>query len=84
MGRTERMDWFLKYYAKVCKQNPDVRINKSTIYAGLMDYGLSQDEKRKRIRPLFNKWIAHFKNKNLKVFHAPEQDGFLQFHNKDY
>ena len=52
MGRTERMDWFLKYYAKVCKQNPDVRINKSTIYAGLMDYGLSQDEKRKRIRPL--------------------------------
>lgn len=84
MGRTERMDWFLKYYAKVCKQNPDVRINKSTIYAGLMDYGLSQDEKRKRIRPLFNKWIDHFKNKNLKVFHAPEQDGFLQFHNKDY
>ena len=60
MGRTERMDWFLKYYAKVCKQNPDVRINKSTIYAGLMDYGLSQDEKRKRIRPLFNKWIDHF------------------------
>lgn len=82
MSRIERMDWFLKYYAKVCKQNPGVQINKSTIYAGLMDYGLSQDEKRKRIRPLFNKWMEHFRNKNLEVFHAPEQDGFLQFHNK--
>lgn len=84
MTRVEKIDSFLKYYAKVYKQNPSLQINKNTIYAGLMNYGLMDDEKNKSIRPLFDKWIKRYEDKNLNVFHSTRQNRFLQFHNDGY
>ncbi len=81
MTKLEKMDEFLKYYAKVYKQNPNISINKSTIYSGLATYGLTEDEKHKSIDYLFNEWINHFNNKKLNVFYSEKQPGFLQFHN---
>lgn len=84
MTKTEKMDEFLKYYAKVFKQNPSLQINKETIYAGLMNYGLDEHEQRQDIRPLFDKWIRRYEGKNLDVFHSTRQNRFLQFHNNGY
>lgn len=84
MTKAEKMDEFLKYYAKVFKQNPSLQINKDTIYAGLMNYGLDVHEQKQDIRPLFDKWISRYEGKNLDVFHSTRQNRFLQFHNNGY
>ena len=84
MTKTEKMDEFLKYYAKVFKQNPSLQINKDIIYAGLMNYGLDEHEQNQSIRPLFDKWIKRYDNKKLDVFHSTRQNRFLQFHNDGY
>ncbi len=81
MTKLEKMDEFLKYYAKVYKQNPNLSINKSTIYSGLANYGLNEDEKHKGIDNLFNEWLNYYSNKKLNVFYSERQPGFLQFHN---
>ena len=75
---------FLKYYAKIYKQNPELPILRDTIYHGLMTYGLKEEEKQDNsIKYMFNKWIEHYKNTNLIVYESELQKRFLQFHSSN-
>ena len=46
MNNPVEIDEFLKYYAKIYKQNPELPILRDTIYHGLMTYGLKEEEKQ--------------------------------------
>ena len=43
-SRIVQMEEFLKYHAKLYKQNPGLKIKKETIYNDLMNYELQNDE----------------------------------------
>ena len=84
MNNPVEIDEFLKYYAKIYKQNPELPILRDTIYHGLMTYGLKEEEKQdKSIKYMFNKWIEHYKNTNLIVYESELQKRFLQFHSSN-
>lgn len=79
MNRTTEMDNFLKYYATIYFQNPNLEITSDTFYNGLMNYGIT-DEISGKVKDLFNPWIDRFKNSShLNVYHTPRQNRFLQF-----
>ena len=81
MNNPVEIEDFLKYYAKIYKQNPNLPIVRDTIYYGLATYGISEEEKQnKSIKYMFPNWINHFQNTNLHVFESDMQKGFLQFH----
>lgn len=81
MNNPVEIEEFLKYYAKIYKQNPNLPIVRDTIYHGLATYGISEKEKQnKGIKYMFPNWINHFQNTNLHVFESDMQKGFLQFH----
>ena len=46
MNNPVEINEFLKYYAKIYKQNPELPILRDTIYHGLMTYGLKEEEKQ--------------------------------------
>lgn len=78
------MDSFIKYYANIYKQNPDIPFNSDIIYNGLMNYGLSRDEQNNRsfgfeLKQLENYFNANKKENGLNVFVHPSQPHFLQF-----
>ena len=50
MNNPVEIDEFLKYYAKIYKQNPELPILRDTIYHGLMTYGLKEEEKPKQMK----------------------------------
>lgn len=78
MNRTIEMDDFLKYYATIYEQNPNLNITSDTFYNALMNYGVT--EISGNIKYLFEHWIDRFKNSNhLNVFHTSTQKRFLQF-----
>ncbi len=81
MNNPVEIEEFLKYYARIYKQNPNLPIVRDTIYYGLATYGISEEEKQnKSIKYMFPNWINHFQNTNLDVFESDMQKGFLQFH----
>lgn len=83
--RFEEIDNFLKYFAKIYEQNPDVEIRKDTFYHELCgyDYNDSPDQYEK-IGYYFDQWKDRFReSKSLDVFHSPAQKRFLQFHSKE-
>ena len=45
MNNPVEINKFLKYYAKIYKQNPELPILRDTIYHGLMTYGLKEEDK---------------------------------------
>lgn len=83
MNRFQEIEQFLQQFGKVYSQNPDLEINKDTIYDALRNYGLSQQEQvNPHISHNFNKWIENFRHsKHLNVYHDPRQKKFLQFRN---
>lgn len=84
MNNPVEINEFLKYYAKIYKQNPELPILRDTIYHGLMTYGLKEEEKQDNsIKYMFNKWIEHYKNTNLIVYESELQKRFLQFHSSN-
>ena len=63
MNNPVEIEEFLKYYAKIYKQNPNLPIVRDTIYHGLATYGISEEEKQnKSIKYMFPNWINHFEN----------------------
>lgn len=48
MNNPVEIEDFLKYYAKIYKQNPNLPIVRDTIYYGLATYGISEEEKTKQ------------------------------------
>ena len=84
MNNPVEIDEFLKYYAKIYKQNPGLPILRDTIYHGLMTYGLNEEEKQnKSIKYMFANWMEHYKNTNLIVYESELQKRFLQFHSSN-
>ena len=84
MNNPVEINEFLKYYAKIYKQKPELPILRDTIYHGLMTYGLKEEEKQDNsIKYMFNKWIEHYKNTNLIVYESELQKRFLQFHSSN-
>ena len=84
MNNPVEIEEFLKYYARIYKQNPNLPIARDTIYYGLATYGIGEEEKQnKSIKYMFPNWINHFRNTNLHVFESDMQKGFLQFHTSD-
>lgn len=84
MNNPVEIEEFLKYYAKIYKQNPNLPIVRDTIYHGLATYGISADEQQnKSIKYMFSNWINHFQNSNLHVYESDMQKRFLQFHTSD-
>lgn len=86
MNREIQINEFLKYFAKIYIQNPNLEIYSDTIYSGLMNYGLTKEEiKNRSIKDNFDKWINNFRNdQNLNVYHSERQTRFLQFFSKKY
>lgn len=84
MNNPVKIDEFLKYYAKIYKQNPGLPILRDTIYHGLMTYDLNDEEKQNgSIKYMFTNWIEHYKNTNLIVYQSELQKRFLQFHSSN-
>ena len=84
MNNPVEIEEFLKYYARIYNQNPNLPIVRDTIYHGLTTYGISDEEKKnKSIKYMFPKWINYFKNSNLHVYESDMQKHFLQFHTSD-
>lgn len=86
MSRFGEIDNFLKYYASVFYENPNLNINSDVFYSALMNYGLSEEEiNNNDIRENFQDWENYFKDRqNIQVFESPYQARFLQFHNKNF
>lgn len=84
MNRYQNMEEFLKFFASVYNENPDLEIDKNTIYSNLAIYGLTQEDINDRyIGDNFENWIDNFQNDpNLSVYYTQIQPGFLQFQNK--
>lgn len=84
MNRYENMGNFLQFFASVYSQNPNLEIDRDTLYSYLATYGLTEEEiKDREIGDNFQSWIDSFQNDpNLAVFYTERQPGFLQFHNK--
>ena len=82
-SREIEINEFLKYFARLYEQNPNLPIESDTIYSHLANYGLTQEEiNDKDIRFNFDKWIEFFRNKsNINVFHTDRQNRFLHFRN---
>lgn len=78
------MNNFLLYFQQIYYYNPDFQISNKTLYAGLMNYGYTNEElKNNNISNHFIDWINRFSNvSNLDVFYTDRQKGFLQFQNK--
>lgn len=84
MNSPVEIEEFLKYYARIYKQNPTLPILRDTIYHGLATYGISVEEQQnKSIKYMFPNWIKHFQNSNLHVYESDMQKRFLQFHTSD-
>lgn len=84
MNKEQILDNFLKYYAQILKQNPDLTLYQDTFYYELMNYGLTNEEiKDNNISNYFLDWTTHFKNSNLYVGQITPQPGFCQFVNKE-
>ena len=49
MNNSVEVEEFLKYYARIYKQNPNLPIVRDTIYHGLATYGISDEEKQDMI-----------------------------------
>lgn len=78
----QKMNEFIKYFAKVYRQNPSLEITKDSIYYGLTIYDLSIDEQRNNsLDNLFANLMDSYKDKKLNVFHSPRQINFLQMQN---
>lgn len=77
------MDKFLKYFARVYIQNPDLEINKDSFYSELTKYDYSNEELVNRsIKDNFERWRAYNQTSdNLRVFWDERQKRFLQFQN---
>lgn len=84
MNRYQNMEQFLHFFASIYIQNPDLEIDRDTIYSNLAIYGLTDEEiKDREIGDNFQSWINNFQNDpNLAVYYTDKQPGFLQFHNK--
>lgn len=83
MNNTYQMDKFIKFYASLYYQNPDVIISPDTIYDALTKYGLSPNEiNNSNIRSIFSSLEEKFRgNSNIKVYIDNRQSKFLQFRN---
>lgn len=83
MSRNLQMDEFLKGFAKLYMQNPNLSIIDDQIYSQLALYGLNQSEiKDGSIEDIINIWIKRYKySENLNVYVSQYQPGFLQFQN---
>lgn len=84
MNREQKINDFLKYFAKIFSQNPDLIISEDLIYAQLKLYNLTKEEINDgSIENNFINWGYRFSNnQNLVVFQSNSQPGFLQFQNR--
>ena len=48
MNNPVEIEEFLKYYARIYKQNPNLPIARDTIYYGLATYGIGEEEKQNK------------------------------------
>lgn len=81
MNRRTEINTFLKSLAKIYIQNPNLSINSDVFYDCLMNYDISEEERKDaNIRDNFVKWSEYFKSiPNIAVYHTPMQNRFLQF-----
>lgn len=83
-SRVVQMEEFLKYHAKLYKQNPGLEIKRETIYSDLMNYELQKDEVGQSLAKYFDDWQYRFRGRKLNVFYSFQQPRFLQFHYDAY
>ena len=93
MSRFDEIDEFLKKFAVLYRDNPDLRISKDTFYSALAEYGLTPNEIYKERKYIINDtiknnyfrgWIDYFKNDTyLNVYYTEIQGRFLQFNSDD-
>lgn len=83
-SRIVQMEEFLKYHAKLYKQNPGLEIKRETIYNDLMNYELQKDEVGQSLAKYFDDWQYRFSGRKLDVFYSFQQPRFLQFHHNAY
>ena len=91
MNRKEKIDYFLKYLAKIAIQNPNINFNayniEETIYNELKLYGTKEQEKKIKLDEIngnkescFSDWIHTFRETNgIDVFIQREWQYFCQF-----
>lgn len=84
MNRTVQMNEFLQYWARVYAQNPTLPVDDDMLYSALMEYGLTEPEKKNpSIISIFPLWEEYFRNNpNLRVYRDNRQPRFLQFRSK--
>ena len=69
-SRIVQMEEFLKYHAKLYKQNPGLKIKKETIYNDLMNYELQNDEVGQSLAKYFDDWQYRFRGRKVNVFYS--------------
>lgn len=84
MIQLQEIDNFIKYYASIYEQNPNVDITTDSIYHGLKVYGMTNEQYNNRsiINELYNLEKSFKSSPNLKVYFDDAQPGFLQFQNR--
>lgn len=81
MNRVERMDIFIKRFANVQKEYPEMNIQATDIYASLVKLDVYNREIHP-LEPLFNNWIQFFQGvPNIKAFVSERHKYFCQFVN---
>ena len=77
----KQMDEFIRYYASLYSQNPNLPITSDTTYDALRNYGLTANEiNNSSIEDQINTLENNFsKSKHLYVYVDTRQPGFLQF-----
>lgn len=82
MMNNNEINNFIMYMAKIYIQNPYLEINDDTIYSELMQYGISDDElKKKSLLNEFANLQMYYNKGNVKAFVHPGQVNFLQLWN---
>ncbi len=81
MERTNEINNFIKWFAKVYEQNPNVLITSDSIYDALKNYDFSQEEiNNKDAKDVVERLEEYYsKSKRLNVYVDLRQTSFLQF-----
>ena len=83
--RQERINNVLKDLYQSCIDNgKGFELTREMVYQYLIYLGLPIGERKKSIKPFFDKWIRHFKNNpDIRVFNSPDWKYFCQFISKE-
>ena len=85
MDRKTILEYFLRYYRDLAKNDPNFNMSSNYFYEELRRYGIPNYDDGLFYDSLFRYWQDRYRNiPNIKVYSAEQQPGFLQFANSHH